>query len=157
MLCAATFTQTFKAGASYYGISDLEAMTLDTHKFESRYLENLVGPYPKRRDLYRSRSAIHHTDKLSCPLIFLQGLEDKIVPPNQTVMMMEALKKKVFQSPALCSRANNMASVAQRLFVEVWKVSCISTLASSASICRRTSRRLRFRICPDCDQLPILL
>jgi len=94
VLCAATFTQTFKAGASYYGISDLEAMTLDTHKFESRYLENLVGPYPKRRDLYRSRSAIHHTDKLSCPLIFLQGLEDKIVPPNQTVMMMEALKKK---------------------------------------------------------------
>jgi dipeptidyl aminopeptidase/acylaminoacyl peptidase len=94
VLCAATFATTFKAGASYYGISDLEAMTRDTHKFESRYLENLIGPYPKRRDLYRARSAIHHADKISCPIIFFQGLEDKIVPPNQTVMMMETLKKK---------------------------------------------------------------
>lgn len=93
-LCAVTFTKTFKAGASYYGICDLEAMTRDTHKFESRYLDNLIGPYPKRRDVYRERSAIHHADKIACPLIFFQGLEDKIVPPNQTIMMMETLKKK---------------------------------------------------------------
>jgi len=94
VLCCATFTKMFNVGASYYGICDLEAMTRDTHKFESRYLESLIGPYPKRRDLYRARSAIHHTDKLSIPLIFFQGLEDKIVPPNQTMMMMEAMKKR---------------------------------------------------------------
>ena len=93
-LCALTFHDIFKAGASYYGISDLEAMTADTHKFESRYLDRLVGPYPGRRDLYRQRSPIHFTDRLSCPVILFQGLEDKIVPPNQAEMMVAALKEK---------------------------------------------------------------
>ena len=93
-LCALTFHDIFKAGASYYGICDLEAMTADTHKFESRYLDRLVGPYPGRRDLYRQRSPIHFTDRLSCPVILFQGLEDKIVPPNQAEMMVAALKEK---------------------------------------------------------------
>jgi dipeptidyl aminopeptidase/acylaminoacyl peptidase len=93
-LCALTFRDVFKAGASHYGIGDLEALAHDTHKFESRYEESLVGPYPARRDLYRARSPIHFTDRLSCPVIFFQGLEDKIVPPNQAETMVAALRAK---------------------------------------------------------------
>jgi dipeptidyl aminopeptidase/acylaminoacyl peptidase len=93
-LCALTFRHFFKAGASHYGISDLEALAHDTHKFESRYEESLVGPYPARRDLYRERSPIHFTDRLSCPLIIFQGLEDKVVPPNQAEQMVAALRTK---------------------------------------------------------------
>ena len=88
------FKAVFKAGASYYGISDLEAMTRDTHKFESRYLERLVGPYPAKRDVYRARSPIHFVDRLSCPLILFQGLEDQVVPPDQSRMMADAVRAK---------------------------------------------------------------
>ena len=93
-LCALTFRDVFKAGASYYGMSDLEALELDTHKFESKYSNGLVGPYPERRDLYIERSPIHFADQLSCPVIFFQGLEDKVVPPNQAEMMVEVLREK---------------------------------------------------------------
>ena len=84
----------FKAAASYYGISDLEVLQHDTHKFEARYSDTLVGPYPEARDLYRARSPIHFVDRLSCALILLQGLEDKVVPPNQSEMMADAVRKK---------------------------------------------------------------
>jgi dipeptidyl aminopeptidase/acylaminoacyl peptidase len=93
-LCALTFRDYFKAGASHYGVSDLEALEVDTHKFESRYSRSLIGPYPERKDLYVERSPIHFTDQLSCPVIFFQGLEDKVVPPNQAEMMVEALRQK---------------------------------------------------------------
>ena len=93
-LCALTFRDYFKAGGSHYGVSDLEALEVDTHKFESRYSHSLIGPYPERRDLYVERSPINFTDRLSCPVIFFQGLEDKVVPPNQAEMMVEALRKK---------------------------------------------------------------
>ena len=93
-LAALTFHDVFKAGASYYGVSDLEALAKETHKFESRYLDSLVGPYPERKDLYEERSPINHTHLLSCPLLLLQGLEDEIVPPNQAEMMFEAVKAK---------------------------------------------------------------
>jgi len=93
-LCALTFSDMFKAGASYYGISDIEALAKETHKFESRYLDGLVGPYPERRDVYFARSPINFTEQLSCPVIFFQGLEDKIVPPNQAELMVEALRAK---------------------------------------------------------------
>jgi dipeptidyl aminopeptidase/acylaminoacyl peptidase len=93
-LAVLTFRDKFKAGASYFGVSDLEALAKDTHKFESRYLDGLVGPYPQRRDLYLERSPIHHTDQLDCPLILLQGLEDKVVPPSQAELMFEAVKAK---------------------------------------------------------------
>ena len=83
-LAALTFHSTFKAGASYYGISDIEVLAHDTHKFESRYLDSLIGPYPAARDLYIKRSPIHFTDRLSCALILFQGLDDKVVPPNQS-------------------------------------------------------------------------
>src|SRR5581483_12137080 len=81
----------FRAGASHYGISDLETMTTDTHKFESRYLDRLVGPYPERRDIYVERSPIHFVERLSAPLILFQGSEDKVVPPDQAEKMFEAV------------------------------------------------------------------
>ena len=84
----------FKAAASYYGISDIEVLAHDTHKFESRYLDTLIGPYPEARELYRARSPIHFVDRLSCALILLQGLEDKVVPPNQSEMMADAVRRK---------------------------------------------------------------
>jgi dipeptidyl aminopeptidase/acylaminoacyl peptidase len=93
-LCALAFRDAFAAGASHYGVSDVEALARETHKFESRYLERLIGPYPERADLYRQRSPIHSTDRLSCPVIFFQGLEDKVVPPNQAETMFEVLKDK---------------------------------------------------------------
>jgi dipeptidyl aminopeptidase/acylaminoacyl peptidase len=93
-LCALTFRDRFKAGASHYGVSDCEALAKETHKFESRYLDGLIGPYPERADLYRERSPIHHVDSLACPVIFFQGLEDKVVLPNQAEMMVEALRAK---------------------------------------------------------------
>ena len=93
-LAALTFREVFKVGASYYGVSDLEALATETHKFESRYLDSMIGPYPERRDLYLERSPIHHTDRLSCPIILLQGLEDRVVLPNQAEMMVDALRKK---------------------------------------------------------------
>jgi len=93
-LCALTFTDTFTAGCSYYGIGDLKALMNDTHKFESRYLDSLIGPYPECEELYFKRSPINFTDKLSCPVIFFQGLEDKVVPPSQAEQMVDALRQK---------------------------------------------------------------
>ena len=93
-LSALTFRDFFKAGASHYGIGDLEALVRDTHKFESRYLDRLVGPYPAQQAVYRERSPVHHTDRLSSPMILLQGAEDKAVPPSQAQSMFEAVKAK---------------------------------------------------------------
>jgi dipeptidyl aminopeptidase/acylaminoacyl peptidase len=93
-LAALAFRKVFKAGASYYGVSDLEALATDTHKFESRYLDRIVGPYPARRDIYLERSPIHSVDKLACPVIFFQGDEDKIVPPDQAELMANAIRRK---------------------------------------------------------------
>ncbi len=93
MACLA-FKDEFSAGASYYGVSDLEALARDTHKFESRYLDKLIGPYPQAKDVYVERSPIHAVDKLSAPMIFFQGSEDRVVPPDQTEMMVAALRAK---------------------------------------------------------------
>ncbi len=94
-LAALTFRPgVFKAGACYYGIGDLEALQRDTHKFESRYNDRLIAPYPERVDLYRERSPIHAVDRLSCPVIFFHGREDVAVPVNQAEMMAEAIRRK---------------------------------------------------------------
>ena len=93
-LCALTFHDDFAAGASYYGVADCEALATDTHKFESRYLDGLIGPYPADRDVYVARSPIHFADRLSCPVILFQGLEDRVVPPSQAEMMVSALRAK---------------------------------------------------------------
>ena len=93
-LCALTFRKAFSAGASHYGISDLEALERDMHKFESKYSDRLIGPYPERKDLFVERSPINHIENLSCPVIFFQGLDDKVVPPNQAEMMVNALRRK---------------------------------------------------------------
>ena len=94
VLAALTFSRVFKAGASYYGIGNLEDLVSDTHKFESRYLDSLVGPYPETKQLYKERSPINFIEKLASPVIFFQGLEDKVVPPGQAEQMVEALDKK---------------------------------------------------------------
>jgi dipeptidyl aminopeptidase/acylaminoacyl peptidase len=93
-LAALAFRDVFRAGASYYGVADLEALARDTHKFESHYLDRLVGPYPRDRQLYIDRSPIHAVKHFSVPVIFFQGEEDKVVPPNQAEMMVAALKRK---------------------------------------------------------------
>jgi dipeptidyl aminopeptidase/acylaminoacyl peptidase len=85
---------TFRAGASYYGVSDLEALAQDTHKFESRYLDSMVGPYPAAKAIYIERSPVHHTDRLTVPVIFFQGAEDEVVPPSQTESMVSALHER---------------------------------------------------------------
>jgi len=93
-LAALAFRDVFAVGASHYGVADPAALARDTHKFESRYLDGLIGPWPDAEELYRERSPIHHTDGLNCPLILFQGLEDKVVPPDQAEMMAEALRAK---------------------------------------------------------------
>ncbi|GAA3084442.1 S9 family peptidase [Pseudonocardia yunnanensis] len=84
----------FAAGADLFGVADLAALAADTHKFESRYLDRLVGPYPQARKVYEERSPIHHVDRFHRPLIVLQGSEDEIVPPNQSELIVEALRKR---------------------------------------------------------------
>ena len=84
----------FAAGADHFGVADLEALARDTHKFESRYLDRLVGPYPQAREVYVERSPITHVAQLHRPLIVLQGSEDAIVPPSQSEAIVEALRTK---------------------------------------------------------------
>jgi dipeptidyl aminopeptidase/acylaminoacyl peptidase len=91
-LCALVFHDEFAAGASYYGVADTETLARDTHKFESRYLDGLIGPYPERADLYRERSPIHFVERIRAAVILFQGLEDEIVPPNQAETMVTAMK-----------------------------------------------------------------
>ncbi|XP_061173138.1 uncharacterized protein LOC133182344 [Saccostrea echinata] len=94
-LACLAFKNVFKAGTSLYGVADLEALVRDTHKFESRYIDNLVAPYSEEtKKIYDERSPIHYVDKLNCAMAFFQGDEDKIVPPNQAEMMYEAVKAK---------------------------------------------------------------
>jgi dipeptidyl aminopeptidase/acylaminoacyl peptidase len=93
-LAALTFRDFFQGGASYYGVSDLAVLARETHKFESRYLDWLIGPYPQAQDRYRERSPLYHVDQLSRPVIFFQGAEDAIVPPNQAEALVEALRRK---------------------------------------------------------------
>ena len=93
-LAALTFSDVFAAGASLYGIGDLEALELDTHKFESRYSGSLIAPYPEGVEVYRERSPIHHLELFDRPVILFQGLDDKVVPPAQSQMMADALRAK---------------------------------------------------------------
>jgi dipeptidyl aminopeptidase/acylaminoacyl peptidase len=93
-LCALTFRDVFQAGASHFGVSDAEALATDTHKFESRYLDGLIGPYPAARDVYIERSPIHYAHQLNCALILFQGSEDRVVPPDQSRKMFEAARAR---------------------------------------------------------------
>jgi dipeptidyl aminopeptidase/acylaminoacyl peptidase len=95
VFCALAFDpDAFAAGVSYFGVADAEALALDTHKFESRYLDSMIGPYPERADLYRARSPVHFVDRLERPLLLLQGLDDKVVLPAQAEAMVEVLERK---------------------------------------------------------------
>jgi dipeptidyl aminopeptidase/acylaminoacyl peptidase len=95
VFCALAFEpDSFGAGVSWFGVADAEALALDTHKFESRYLDSMIGPYPERADLYRERSPVHFADRLERPMLLLQGLDDKVVLPAQAEMMVEVLERK---------------------------------------------------------------
>jgi dipeptidyl aminopeptidase/acylaminoacyl peptidase len=95
VLCALVFEpESFAAGVSLFGVADAEALALDTHKFESRYLDSMIGPYPAMADLYRERSPIHSVERLERPLLLLQGLDDEVVPPSQAEAMVEVLERK---------------------------------------------------------------
>ena len=91
-LCALAFRDFFKAGASHYGISDAASLARDTHKFERRYLDWLIGPYPEQEKLYHDRSPVWYATNVRAPVIFFQGDEDTVVPPNQTELMVSALR-----------------------------------------------------------------
>lgn len=93
-LAALAFRDVFQVGADYFGVSDLERLTLDTHKFESRYLDQLLGPYPEKKAVYIERSPIHSAGKIHCPIIIFQGAEDAVVPPSQSEMMFNSLKER---------------------------------------------------------------
>jgi dipeptidyl aminopeptidase/acylaminoacyl peptidase len=90
-LAALAFRDVFAAGISLFGVGDLERLGLDTHKFESRYSHRLIGPYPEAADVYRARSPVHFLDQISCPVLVMQGLDDKVVPPSQAEAIVEAL------------------------------------------------------------------
>ncbi|AKU18453.1 S9 family peptidase [Luteipulveratus mongoliensis] len=93
-LAALAFRDTFAVGVSHFGIGDLETLARDTHKFESRYPDGLVGPYPEARDVYLERSPVNHVDQLDCAMLLLQGADDKVVPPNQATAMADAVRAK---------------------------------------------------------------
>jgi dipeptidyl aminopeptidase/acylaminoacyl peptidase len=93
-LAALTFRNVFRTGASHYGVADLNALAADTHKFEARYLDSLIAPYPEGKRLYDERSPLAHVHKLTRPIALFQGLDDKVVPPNQTQLMYDSVKAK---------------------------------------------------------------
>ena len=94
-ICALTFTDVFAAGTTYFGIADLEQFGGgETHKFELQYEHTLVGPYPERADLYKARSPIHFTDRITTPMLVLQGADDRVVPPSQAELIVAALRER---------------------------------------------------------------
>jgi len=124
-LAALTFRNVFSAGASYYGISDLTALQKDTHKFESRYTDRLVAPWPDGEKLYRERSPIHAAEGLSCPVIFFQGLEDRVVPPDQAEAMVAVLREKrlpvaYLPFPGEAHGFRQAATIRRALEAELW-------------------------------------
>ena len=135
-LCALVFHDEFAAGASYYGVADTETLARDTHKFEARYLDGLIGPYPERADLYRERSPIHFVERLSAPVILFQGLEDEIVPPNQAETMVAAMAANGIppRLPRLRGRAARLPQVGDR-----------DPLPRSGALLLRPDPRLRAR------------
>lgn len=92
VLAALTFKDVFNAGVSLYGIGDLETLASDTHKFEARYLDTLIGPYPELKQRYIERSPIHFAEKITCPILVFQGMQDKVVPPNQAQNMVDKVR-----------------------------------------------------------------
>ena len=157
-LAALTFADQFQAGVSHFGISDLETMTTDTHKFESRYLDRLVGPYPDRRDVYLERSPIHHLEQITVPLALFQGSEDTVVPPDQAEKMYDAMAaarpaRRAWSS----SKAKATASAAPRTSAAPSKANSTSTARSSASRRRGSRSAWRSRTCRGSNPSPRLL
>ena len=111
-LCALAFHDVFAAGASSFGIADLELLQEETHKFESRYGDSLTGPWPAARSVYRERSPIHHLDRVRAAVLLLQGEDDPVVPPNQTLMMFDGLRQRVADSRSQAPFASDIDATA---------------------------------------------
>jgi len=94
VLLSLTKRDFYNTGASHFGVGDLESFVKETHKFESRYLDTLVGTYPERAEVYRDRSAVNFADSLKVPVILFQGLEDKVVPPSQAEEFVAVCQQK---------------------------------------------------------------
>ena len=125
VLGALASSSVFSAGTSLYGVTDLEALASDTHKFESRYLDSLIGHYPDQRSVYQERSPINHTDKLNCPVLVMQGLDDEIVPPSQAEAITKALESKGIPHayvtfPGEQHGFRQKANVSRSLDIELW-------------------------------------
>lgn len=133
-LAALTFGKTFTVGASHYGVSDLGALASETHKFEARYLDGLVAPYPEGKAIYEARSPLFAVEKLHCPVIFFQGTEDKVVPVNQAEKMYHALKSRGIPTELVLyegeqhgfRKAENIRDCLQKelnFYLKVWELS----------------------------------
>ena len=114
VLCALTQTAVFACGISYFGVTDLLMLAADTHDFESRYLDGLVGPLPEARALYEQRAPVNNLAGLSCPVLLLQGLDDPIVPPNQAERFRDALAAKGIAHAYRAYAGNPTASAGAR-------------------------------------------
>jgi dipeptidyl aminopeptidase/acylaminoacyl peptidase len=149
-LAALAFRDTFSAGVSHYGVADLEALARDTHKFESRYLDGLVGPYPAARDVYVERSPVHHVNGFDRPLAVFQGLEDRIVPPNQAEMIVGALRRRGVPV-AYVAFEGEQHGFRQAANIRRLTGNCPSTPRCSASSCplRRTSQPSPSKTCNE--------
>ena len=140
VLAALTFHDVFTAGASRYGIGDLAALAADTHKFEARYLNRLVGRWPEDEAVYRERSPIHHVDRLSTPLLLLQGSEDAVVPPAQATPWPTLCVTEACRSPSSSSRTRATGSGRQPTWFELWRPSWPSSPTASGSNLPTTCR-----------------
>ena len=120
-LCALTFRDVFATGANYFGVSDLEPFATFTHKFELRYNDQLVGPWPEASELWAERSPVRHADRLSRPVLILQGDEDEVVPPSQSELIVDALDAGACRTRTSCSRASSTGSGRPRTSRERWR------------------------------------
>ena len=145
-LCALTFRDTFNAGASHYGVSDAEALAKETHKFESRYLDGLMGPYPARRDIYLDRSPINFTDRLSCPTIFFRVSRTKWCRPIRRKRWLRRSGRKGFRLRTCRLRASNTAFVRRRTSNARWMASSIFIRGCLGLNLQSRSSRLRLII-----------
>jgi len=145
-LAALSQSDVFTAGGDFYGVADLEALARDTHKFESRYLDGLIGPWPDAKATYDARSPINHLAGFSAPLLILQGADDPIVPPNQAYMIRDALLQKGAPVAMIEFPAKATASAAPRISSAPRRPNSTSTAASSASPPPMRSNRWRSRI-----------
>ena len=131
VLANLAFSDVFAAGASHYGIGDLNLLAEHTHKFESRYLDCLVGPLPQCAETYKQRSPVYSVDKVSSPLVLFQGTEDKVVPPNQADTFYAAMREKGLPAALVCFEGEQVYTIHPHAYLQIYIDSIILTYVSS--------------------------